>query len=370
MRVALLTPLLAAGALFACSTFSDAEVEPPAPTDDAGTETGPPRSECEPVLFDPNAPSACPGVDLLTDERNCGVCGRRCEDRSCVGGVCERETLDAQIRPVTAFDGNKLYAGSGSAIVQADVAQSPLAFTVLHDNKGDPAQHIEVYGGELYVGWGNDQTIIPIGGGTARRNGGVTAVTTTKFDGHYFPGATSYYLFDDPAASGVELVRIAGEKSTGKKTRDGFLPIARSGDAIYWTEKTPSGANIYGPWDRDAEPIARVDATLEAFAAEGETVYVAGGGFLSRSTRGAAVVRLAHEPGIGVGFAIDGDQLFYVTKRPGGALFNYHLFRIDKCKGGVPVPLAEMSAPITAVYPAGPTYVIINSENGLFRIRR
>jgi hypothetical protein len=273
-----------------------------------------------------------------------------------------------------AIIGTKAYVPSGSTIQRADLTQRPLpvTFETFFDNQTGTVNHLEVHGGELYIGWSNDQTILsPTDPPAPRKNGGFLAAKTTDVTGHYLPGATSYYLFADPTA-GVNLVRIAPDLAVDYKGKQNdFLPITRSGDAIYWTEKLAGSANIFGPWEQVDEPIARVDPTLEAFGAEDDTVFVVGSGSLSRASRGAsAVVPLAKESGIGVAFAIEGDQLFYAVRRTVAAEERHSLFRIDKCRGGEPVPLLDINVAILGIDVTEPGHVLVNTAVGLFRTRR
>jgi hypothetical protein len=380
VRFALLTPLVAAGALFACSTFSSAE-EPPQPppseSDGGSGEAAAMPDTCAPNVFDPNAPSACPGVDLQTDSDNCGACGHRCRTANCVAGICEREEL-TKAQPILAIDGTKLYVPLGSKILRADLTRTerPLPFETYFDNQTGTVNHLEVHGGELYIGWDNNQTILELNDPpTPRTNDGYLAVKTDVVDGHYFPGATSYYLFRDKTA-GWNLARIPAADAVQFEKESSFLPIARSGDAFYWTQRlgTGSTAKIVGPWERaDDEALAIVDATIEGFAfgAEGDTAFIASGGFLSRSTRGAKEVkRLAKEEGAGVAFAVEGDQLFYAVRRTIGEQERHRLFRIDKCKGGAPVPLMDINVAILGIYLNEPTHVLVNTTSGLFRMPR
>jgi hypothetical protein len=380
VRFALLTPLAFVGALFACSTFSSAEEPeqtPPPETDAGGVEAAPLPDVCTPVVFDPNGPSACPGVDLQNDFDNCGVCGHRCRTTNCVAGICEREQLtDAQ--PILAIDGTKVYVPLGSKILRSDLtlATRPLPFETVLDNQTGTVNHLEVHSGDLYIGWDNNQTILKLTDPpTPALNDGYLRVETDVVDGHYFPGATSYYLFRDKTA-GWNLARIAPGDAVRFKKESSFLPIARSGDAFYWTQRlgtTGTSARIVGPWENPDEALAIVDATSEgfAFAAEGDTAFIASGGYLSRATRGAKEVkRLANEEGVGIAFAIDGDQLFYAVRRTVGAQERHRLFRIDKCKGGAPVPLMDVNVAILAIYLNEPAHVLVNTTGGLFRMPR
>ena len=377
MRVVPFTPLIAAAALFACSTFSDGADDPPPPNDDGGPPATPDGGgdRCTPILFDPAAGSACPGVDL-TQAQNCGACGHACVDSPCVEGRCEREQLTGAL-PAVAFIGNYAYApiAGTSKIARADLSKRPVEFIAYFDNLTGTVNHLESYADELYIGWDNDQTILkpgdePDAGAKPRVNDGFDAVKTTETKGHYYPGATSYYLFPDMTA-GVNLARIGPDKAVDLKRENDFLPIARNGDAIYWTKKQGSAASIIGPWERANETVAIVDGAIEAFAAEGDTVFVASGGYVSRATRGASsVARLAIEPGVGVAFAIDGDQLFYAVRRTVSGEDRYYLYRVDKCAGGEPVPLIAINQPITAIYLHEKTHVTVNTASGLFRTRR
>ena len=372
MRAASLTALFVASAIAACSTFSASEEKgTPPPPADGGSEAAPPRATCEPVVFDPAAGSACPGVDL-TQPENCGACGHACVDAKCVDRRCEGELLTGP-QPIVAIDGTKAYAPLGSTIVRADLTKpAPVTFEPYFDNQTGKVNHLEVYAGKLYIGWDNNQTVLVLSDVPApEENVGFKAVETDRIDGHYLPGATSYYLFPDNTA-GVNLARIAPNAPVDKKQKSSFLPIARSGDDIFWTEKLGTGgsANLVGPWERADAPIAIVDADIQAFAAEGDTAFIASGGFLSRATRGAEVKRLAIEPGVGVAFAIDGDQLFYAVKRLVDGQERHQLYRIDKCKGGEPVPLVDVNYEITAIALNEPTHVIVNTAKGLFRTRR
>jgi hypothetical protein len=375
VRFALITPLVAAGALFACSTFSSAEDDPspPPPETDAGGEAAAPPDTCTPVVFDPSAPSACAGVDLQTNFDNCGACGHRCGTTNCVAGICEREQL-TDVQPILAIDGTKVYVPLDSKIRRADLlGPRPLAFETILDNLTGAVKHLEVHGGELYIGWDNNQTILKLSDPpTPRPNEGYLAVNTDVVGGHYFPGTTSYYLFPDKTV-GEHLVRIAPNAPIQKKDENSFLPIARSGDAFYWTQRLGTGntANIVGPWEKADQPLAIVDATIEAFGAEGDTAFIASGGYLSRATRGAKEVkRLAAEKGVGMAFALDGDQLFYAVRRTIDVQERHFLFRIDKCKGGAPVPLMDINQKILGIYLNEPTHVLVNTASGLFRMPR
>jgi hypothetical protein len=371
VRIALFSPLIVAGALFACSTFSDAEdTKPPV---DGGVETA--ASEggdtCKAIVFDPTAPSACAGKDLTSDPKNCGACGHECIDRPCTAGHCEPEQL-TDARPIIAIDGTTAYVPVGSKIHRADLTKRPLpvAFEPYFDNQTGTVKHLEVYAGDLYIGWDNNQTILSLSDATPRINDGFVATKAAKVDGHYFPGKTSYYLFDDLTA-GVNLARIGADGNVDYKKQNGFLPVYRNGDAIYWTKKLASTANIFGPWEQDNEPIALADPSIGAFAAEGDTVFLVGNGSLSRATRGAsAVIPLAKEEGAGIAFAIDGEQLFYVVKRASSLEERYAVYRIDKCRGGEPVPLFDTNQPINAIFLNEPTHVLVNTAIGLFRSRR
>lgn len=375
MRLALLTPLLAAGALFACSTFGGAEDAPkPSVETDAGQEAAPVPDTCEPVVFDPDGPSQCPGADLQSDPLNCGACGHLCVDTKCDAGICEREELFTGAKPILAALGTKVYVPEGSTIQRADVAQQrPLTFETILDNQTGTVNHLEVHAGELYIGWSNNQTILKLDEPpTPRPNDGYAAVNTDVVGGHYFPGTTSYYLFPDKTA-GEQLARIAPNEPVAFKQQSSFLPIARSGDALYWLQKLGTGntAKIVGPWDRADESLAIVDSKVEAFAAEGDTVFIASGGYLSRATRGATEVkRLASEEGVGVAFVTEDSQLFYAVRRTIGDQDRHFLFRIDKCKGGVPVPLLDINQAILGIYLNEPTHVLVNTTSGLFRMRR
>lgn len=376
MRVVPFTPLIAAVVLFACSTFSDGSDDVTPPSDDGGPPSTPDASDsCTPVVFDPAAGSACPGVDL-TQPQNCGACGHACIDSKCVEGRCEREQL-SDARPIIAFIDNHAYApiAGTSKIARADLSERPLTFTEYFDNQTGTVQHLEAHAGELYIGWDNDQTILKPGIGdalpTPRDNEGFDAVKTAEFGGHYLPGATSYYYFADSAV-GWNLVRIGPDKTVDLKRENDLFPIARSGDAIYWTKKQgTSASSIVGPWERANETVAIVDGENKAFAAEGDSVFIVSGGYLSRATRGAsAVARLAIEPGIGIAFAIDGDQLFYAVRRMVSGLERHQLYRIDKCAGGEPVPLIDINAEITAIHLHEKTHVTVSTPSGLFRTRR
>jgi hypothetical protein len=381
VRFALITPLLVAGALFACSTFSGTEDEQPTPPPvEAGEpDVVPPIDTCTPVVFDETAPSACAGKDLQNDFDNCGACGHRCGTTSCKAGLCEREQVIATAQPILAVSGKYAYAPltpEGSVIGRADLtAPPPVTFASYFDNQSGTVNHLEVYGDDLYIGWSNNQTILKLDDDPLKRiprpNDAWKAVNTDIVVGHFLPGATSYYLFPDKSA-GVTIARIAPNAPVQFKQESSVDPIARSGDALYWTQKLGAGtaANLVGPWERADRPLAIVDATIEAFAAEGETAFVAGGEFLSRATRGLEVKRLARERGVGVAFAIEGDQLYYAVRRDVGGMERHLLFHIDRCKGGEPVPVMDINSPILGIYFTEPAKVLVNTTSGLFRMPR
>jgi hypothetical protein len=366
VRFALLSFVATGVVLFACSTFSGSGDDSPPPAPDAGPDVTPDADSCNPVVAQPGDPPTCT-ADLQSDADNCGACGHRCIDTKCVTGKCESELLTPPLAPF-AIDGTAIYMQVGQDLHVADLTKRPVTFELFRPTLSGTVQYLEVYGRDLYIGSTSDQTILDLDTKLPRHNTDYDAVKTAVVDGHFFPGASEYYLFADPVA-GQHLARIqSGSGSVDYKQANGFEPVARSGNDFYWTETLTGGVNLFGPWEA-TDRIVSVATKVEAFAAEGATAYFAGGGHLSRATRGAPVTDLAIESGTGVAFAVDGEQLYYVVRRESPDI-RWFVFKIDKCKGGPPVPLFDQNKRITGIYLNEPQKMIVNTESGLFRFTR
>jgi hypothetical protein len=367
VRIALLSAFVVGASVFACSTFGGSDGPEPTPAIDAGPEVAPDPGGCKPVVFDPSAPSFCPGKDLTSDPQHCGACGHQCVDTKCIEGRCEVTKLTDELPPFGVV-GTNLYHQVGSDLHVRDLTSADPVSKVFLPTLSGTVKYIEAYEGVLYIGSTNDQTTLRVADKTPAKNTDFAAVGTTVTDGHFFPGPTSYYLYDDPAGGQV-LARIAAGKVDVKR-KPKFTPIAQSGGDIFWTETLSAGANVFGPWESDSDPVARVQS-LEAFAVEGETVFIATAGNVSRVTRNGPAVPLATEPGVGIAIAIEGENLWYAVRREAGGLApRFHLYRVDKCRGGEPVHVFEEGATIKRFFFIDSTHVMIDTSNGLFRTRR
>lgn len=370
MRLALLTsPFVVASLVFSCSTFSDADDAPP-PTNDAGADAGDGgAAACAPVVVDPNAPPEC-AADLMSDPQNCGACGHACIDTACRLGYCEASQISG---PLAAFavEGKTLYAFVAPDVVRGDLGASPVVLEPFFSGVFGEVRRMEVHAGELYLSTTQVQSIVRIADKTQRENEHWARVATANANGLFFPGATAYYLYDG-ATAGQELARIdTGTGSVRYRDANSFLPIARSGNEIYWTESLAGGAYIRGPWDApdDGEPIARLGTGLESFAVDGEDAYFAVGGFVQRAVRGT-LTQLARESGTGVAFAVRGDDLYYAVRRETPTDIRHALLRVDKCRGGRPVPVFDINAAIRSVFFIDDTHVMVGTDSGIFRARR
>lgn len=366
MRVALPSVAVIAAFAYACSTFVDAEDAPPTPAVDAGADGTAPAA-CTPVIVDFGAPQDCT-ADVMTDPQNCGTCGHACVDTQCLEGRCVAERITGVERNVFAIDGTTLYVASGGDIERADLTKRPIAFELFAGVFGE-ARYLEAYDGDLYVSTTQQPTIVRLADKAQRGNEQYERVSTLPGDGFFFPGRVAYYVGGPMGATVLARIDTASG-DVKKKTESGFFPVARSGEELFWTKTVASGAEIWGAWDADDEPIVRVGTSVEGFAAEGNTVFFAAGGFVVRAERNR-ITNLANEPGKTLGAVVSGDQLFYLVRRESPVEIRYGLYRIDKCRGGRPVLLYEtVNARTSRFVIENDTYLLVSTEFGIFRVRR
>lgn len=365
MRFALVS-LAVATAFIACSTFSGYGQSPPAV--DAGADVATDAGSCDPTVTPAEEPApTCNGVavDVTTDPLNCGACDHKCVTAQCLASKCEAEKIVTNAGAM-ALDGQALYLDIANEIQRADLTKQPAVPEFFAAAGSGTIRRLEVYNNELYVSRTGDQTILNLGSKVARSNEVLGFVGAAPGDGLFYPGDVAYYVFASPSGGAV-MARIAGGASE-QRTADAFLPLAHHAGNVFWTRKLTNGVQVFGPWEKNAEPIVQIGSPIDAFGVDGEDVFFAVGGFLSRASRGTPIVNVAGESGTGSAFAVSDQHVFYAAKRV-DRVEKHVIVRVDKCRGGRPLVLFEHDVPIHDIA-VNDTHVVMFTESGIYRVRR